>query len=239
MKFVRKRVGDQALFVILDLDPAYHQTALSLGYDEIAGGFASSCPAASPHVDRAFQNFQQYAELLLLQAARLEPVPWEASLSAWLDLVGGTQINWWLKGSAALAARGLTVLPKDIDLVVADANTQHVDDLLAEWLIQPTIPTPGWVHNSFGRSFLHCCLEWCGGVNQNADALFESDQGPSAANRLETVEWCGHNLRVPPLDLQLETVRQRGMTERGAEIQALLDAPKPRPKLGKPLPDDS
>jgi len=216
------------LFIIEDLDPAFHQTALSLGYDRVGTSFASTCPASSPYVAQAFQNFQKYIEPLLLQSIRIQPAPWERSLLAWLDIVeaDGT-IEWWLKGSVALAIRGLVASPKDIDLVVREEDTDRVDDLLAEWLIQPTIPTPGWVHHSFGRSFLHCCLEWCGGVSQTADAMFASDQGPAAAARLETVEWRGHPLRVPPLDLALNTAQQRGQPERASQILQAMGIAEP------------
>lgn len=223
MRVARETVEDRVYFVVQDLDPAFHQVVLSLGYTRVGNGFASVCPASSPHVDRAFRNFTRYLEPLLLQFARIQPAPWEAALLAWLKVVKHAPgLDWWLTGSAALAVRGLAVTPKDVDFIVREGDTARVDDLLVEWLIQPTIPTPGWVHHSFGRAFPGCCLEWAGGLDASADTDFESDQGPAAAARLETLDWQGHMLRVPPLELHLNTARRRGMQERAAQIVQAL-----------------
>ena len=47
--------------------------------------------------------------------------------------------------------------------------------------------------------------------------------GPMAARRLETAEWRGYALRVPPLDLQLAVTERRGLAERAAGIRAVLN----------------
>ncbi len=41
-----------------------------------------------------------------------------------------------------------------------------------------------------------------------------SDFGPTAENRVETLVWRDREIRVPPLELQLEVSKRRGLNER-------------------------
>ncbi len=209
-------------FVILDLDTVYHDVARALGYADIDGGFGSPCPKKSPHVCRAFANFERYARSMVMQAAGVETVPWDRALLALLRLFHAPTLDWWLTGSAALAVRGLDSAPHDVDLVVADSAVADVEELLLDHLVQPVVSTPGWVHNSFARAFLFSRVEWVGGVCSTADEEFLSDQGPFAAQHLEVVRWRGHDIRVPPLSLQLETCKMRGLRGRARLIERAL-----------------
>jgi hypothetical protein len=69
---------------------------------------------------------------------------------------------------------------------------------------------------------LHARIEWIGGVNEVPDQYGVSDCGRVAASRLETVLWRGHEIRVPPLDLQLQVSQGRGLTDRVEVIQRFL-----------------
>jgi hypothetical protein len=159
---------------------------------------------------------------MILQAAGIQRVPWDRTLRALLQLFDGHGFDWWVLGSTALAVRELDVVPHDVDLVVADDAVSEIEDLLLDHLVQPVVLTPGWVHNSFARAFLHCRVEWVGGVSPLADELFLSDQGPYAASHLEVVPWGGYEIRVPPLELQLEVSKQRGLSERVQIIERAL-----------------
>lgn len=219
---VLRYIDDQPWFTILDLDEAFHDVARALGYGDIDGGFGSPCPANSPHIQRAFANFQRYAQPMILQAAGMQTVPWDRTLLALLRHFVGRQLDWWLLGSTALAVRGLDVMPRDIDLVVADNATSEVENILLDHIVQPVVTTAGWVHNSFARAFLHSRVEWVGGVTPLADEAFASDQGPIAAGRLEVVRWRGYEIRVPPLELQLEVSKRRGLAGRVQIIERSL-----------------
>ena len=54
------------------------------------------------------------------------------------------------------------------------------------------------------------------------DAPEPSDFGPTAWRRRERLAWCGIDLAVPALDLQLAVTRRRGLTERAARIEESL-----------------
>ncbi|GAC1530545.1 MAG: hypothetical protein NVS2B16_37460 [Chloroflexota bacterium] len=215
-------VNQEPWFVIHDVDAAYHDAARQLGYGDVDGGFGSAAPAENPHVERAYDNFQRYAEPMVLQAAGVQPVPWAQTLHALLEILENEDVDWWLLGSTALVVRGLTANPRDVDLVVSDTSMFRLEELLLDYIVQPVVATPEWVHNSFARAFLHSRVEWVGGVSPTADADYPSDQGPIAARRLEGVVWHGREVRVPPLDLQLEVSRRRRLVNRAELIQRAL-----------------
>ncbi len=227
----RRRIdGEWTYFVIEDLPEAYqgwHGIADQLGLylhfmPQSIDSYGAVVPTASAHLDDAYDNFQRSVDDLFRQTARVVPAPWEHALLEWVRRAKGHGLDWWLTGSAALAIRGAVVRPRDIDLTVADQDVHRVEDLLLDGLIQPVRPMTDWVHNTFARAFLGARIEWCGGVLDRADASFPSDQGPTAARRLETVTWQGYDIRVPPLDLHLRVSQERGLHERVSEIERLM-----------------
>jgi hypothetical protein len=223
MRTLYETVGDQTAFILADLEPQYHQVAQELAYAPHPKGFAKVYPADTPDLDRIYQQFAHAAEALILQSARVVPVPWEQALHTFLDLVADEPIDWWLGGSAALAVRGLPVTPRDFDLIVDDNGAQQLGRCLGNDLIEPVIPVQGWFCRWWGRAFLQARFEWVGGVSAAADQPTVSDFGPTAAQRLETIRWQGRTIRVPPLDLQLQVSRRRGFIERAAQIQSFLE----------------
>lgn len=210
---------------IAGLNESYYEAAQHVfdSYEHIEGGFRRAYPTSTPHLDQISRNFTRYVPELIEQRAGVKSVPWELALESLLQLLQGTRLDWWLVGSAALAARGIEVIPGDIDLSVADSDSQRFGEVLADYLIEPVVPVQDWFCNWFGRAFLHMCIEWVGGVDERADEEYPSDFGPTAWSRRETVSWHGYNLYVPPLDLQLEANRSRGRTERVEAIRQYIN----------------
>lgn len=223
MKTVREIREDQTAFILSDLEPIYHQAARDLYYTPVDNGFAKSFPTNTPDLDRIYRNFERYADAMLRQTAGQQPVPWEQALRAFLLLVEGQDIFWFLGGSAALAVRGVEVQPRDLDILTDAAGAQRLDALLRDWLVEPVTSTETWVARWFGRAFLHARLEWAGEVQAWVDEPEASDFGPTAARRLETVTWDGYPVLVPPLDLQLRVSERRGLHERAEKIKRILN----------------
>lgn len=215
--------GDQVFFVLSDLDPAYHDAARGLVYGEHPAGFAKSFPADSPHLDRIYDNFARYAEAMVLQAARAQPIPWQEALTRLLALVADEPITWQLGGSGALAVRGMPVTPGDLDLVTDDAGARRLADLLLPYLVEPLVDSTGWICQWFCRAWLGMRVEWIGEPDASADEPEPFDFGPTAVARAEVVTWRGHAVRVPPLDLQRRTCEVRGLIERAAMIQQWME----------------
>jgi hypothetical protein len=225
---IHYRLKDETVvFIITDLDPQYHQAAQDTGYTQTNEGFvrdvATDAIYLEPgYLDTIAANSQKYLESMFAQKAGLQPVLWEQALLTFLKMVEGKNIDWWLVGSAATAARGIDIQPGDIDLCTSEADALTLQNLLSDSVIQPLQDSTGWVGKWFGRAFLGARLEWVGGLNEASDAGTISDFGLVAHSRLETIQWNGYVIRVPPLDLQLETSVRRGLIDRAEKIRKAI-----------------
>jgi len=222
MRTLRRSAGDHTFFVVTDLDDAYRDAAHRMNFASVKDGVARGFPSASPHLDLIYETFAQRADDLFAQRAGVRPVPWEHALESVIRRLEGQSIDWWLVGSAALAVRGLAVTPGDVDIAVDDAGARPLGEALLDDLIEPVVPVEGWVCDWFGRAFPGALVEWVGGVDERADQPTTSDFGPIAASRREPVSWRGHQLYVPPLDLQFVVSEARGRTEQAALIRGAL-----------------
>jgi hypothetical protein len=145
MKVIRATMDSQVAFILAGLDPRLHQAALDLHYQSVANGFAKYYPADTPHLDRVFLNLEQYAEAMLQQKAGFRPVPWQKALLAFLQVVEGEKLTWWLRGSAALAVRGLDIAPvPPLDLQLAVSERRGLTERAA--LIREAIVTADGSH---------------------------------------------------------------------------------------------
>jgi hypothetical protein len=194
-----------------------------MDYQRSGGEWRHGYPAGTPGLDICWRNFARCAELMLRQAARLQPVPWRETLHELCRRTSGREPAWWLAGSAALAVRGAPIEPGDIDLVSSGETARNLGMIFADALIEPVVCDPSsQLSDYWGRAFLTARLEWIGAPKAGVDSPLPTDFGPIAASRLETVTWEGWQLRVPPLDLQRAVSQRRGLTARVALIDAML-----------------
>ena len=167
-----------------------------------------------------YERFAACIQSLLAQAARRESSPWQSSLLNIHHLLGAGGVEWLLCGSAALAIRGVEIVPRDIDLTVADQR--RTVDALGHLLVEPPVKTEGqWIAEWFARAWDGTRIEWVAETRADLDDARTSDLGPEAVRRAETVSWRGLDFRVPPLDLQAAVSRERGLHDRASAIEAL------------------
>ncbi len=215
MRFERRAAGEDTEFWVFDADPRLSAALEALLWEPRGGGWVKSFRRPPPEqAARAFANIHRLLEPLLRQYLGLAPVPWQAALEAVCRKLDTNTVDWWLCGSAALAVRGIGVVPGDLDLVVADGDAVRVGELLAHGLVEPVCPA-GWpISNWWGRAFLHARVEWVGGVTSAADEPEVGDYGPAAASSLQEVRWRDWPIRVPPLHLQRAVSVRRGLADR-------------------------
>jgi hypothetical protein len=195
---------------------------LLMGYQRHGDEWRRAYPADTRGLEICWQNFSNCAERMVCQAARLEPVPWRETLHELCQRAGDLESEWWLTGSTALAVRGVSIEPGDVDLVCSDRGAVTLGTVFADALIEPVVRADtGWVSDYWGRAFLDARLEWIGSPKPGVDSPLPCDYGPAAAARLETLTWEGWQLRVPPLDLQRAVSQRRGLTERVTLIDAI------------------
>jgi hypothetical protein len=212
-------------FVLEEVADEVAGAVAGLGFAPEGDSWVRSFPAAAPYAAAAAGRFVACAEALVRQAAGSEPAPWEETLAMLLARTGGD--GWWLAGSAAVAVRGGAVPPKDLDLISDADGCVQLAAVLSDLLIEP-LADGGYLGAQWFRGFDGARFECIGGVHASVDdGEAPSDFGPVAASRLETVQWRGHRVRVPPLDLQLDVSERRGLEERARAIRALQSVGKP------------
>jgi hypothetical protein len=131
-------------------------------------------------------------------------------------------VDWWLCGSAALAVRGIEIIPRDIDVITDEVGAYRLGKILQDYLIEPLMDTQGWICKAFGKAFLDATIDIAGGIEESVDIPEPSDFGPEAEKNLEKINWHGYELRVPPLKLQLRQSEKRGLTNRKEKIRTML-----------------
>jgi hypothetical protein len=215
-------VGGHARFVVGASDPRYQNRLEHLGYLGIGDDrFATRWFRESPSIPRYYERFAASIEQMVQQSARLVPIPWEEALCEFLRRIDGSGLHWWLFGSAALAVRGIDITPGDIDLNVSDAD--QAGSIFDDLLVTPVEELEGWVAKRIGRAFHGAIIEWLSEPHpETDDAASPHEYGPHIARRLESVEWRGYRLRVPPLNAQLATCERRGLTDRVQLIRIAL-----------------
>jgi hypothetical protein len=217
-----ERVGERARFVVGASDRLYQDRLEHLGYLGIGDDrFATRWFPDSPSIPRYYDRFAAAIEQMVRQSARLVPIPWEEALRELLRRIHGSGLHWWLFGSAALAVRGIDVTPGDIDINVSDADL--AGSIFDDLLVTPVEELDGWVAGRVGRAFHEAIVEWLSEPHPELDdPASPREYGPHIADRLETVEWRGYRLRVPPLTAQLATCERRGLGDRVQLIRAAL-----------------
>lgn len=190
-----------------------------MGWSRVTGQSLARSVADTPDLERIFANFDAHLEEMLLQSAALRPVRWERALEEFLDRVDGSGLEWWVYGSGALAARGIDIEPRDLDLAVDGAHLAAA--LLSDLLVEPATPRHGWVAEWTGRAFHGALIEWLAGAHPSG-ASPPHEQEPGAREYLETIEWRGRPVHVPVLELQLIVAEQRGLENRAQLIRSAM-----------------
>jgi hypothetical protein len=199
---------------------------LLMGYERHGDEWRIAYPASTPRLDQCWRNFSAHAQLMVRQAAGLEPVPWRDALRELCRRTAEAGVTWWLTGSTAIAVRGAPLAPGDLDLVCSAEDAIRLGDVFADELVEPVLPSAtDWISDYWGRAFCGARIEWIGGPRSSADTPLPADFGPVAATRLEAVTWEGWTIRVPPLDLQRAVSLRRGLTGRVALIDSLVTDP--------------
>ena len=222
MRTSRKTADGKTYFLVSELGPSFHKASKDLGFVETVDGFARVFDANTQHLDQIFARFVSFAEEMILQAAGARPVPWDKALLSFLERISGENIDWWLAGSAALAIRGVDLVPRDLDIITDESGARQLGLVLSDWLVEPVQESHGWIARWFGRAFADARIEWVGDVEKWVDDRGPSDFGPMARSRLQTVRWSGYTIRVPPLEIQLAVCERRGLKDRAKRVQQAL-----------------
>jgi hypothetical protein len=216
---------DGVAFVVRTREPRYVEALQALVFTRADDEFIRVFPSDARDLDAIHQRFAARLEEMLEQTTGRLAAPWQEALAELAARLERTGVSWFVCGSAALAARGIPVQPRDVDFVTSDHA--GVAAALSDALIEPPSRDAGrtWIAEWFGRAWLGARVEWIAGVYPEVDSrALPSEFGPTAAERLEGIEWNGRALLLSPLDLQREVSRQRGLEDRVGAIDRYQSA---------------
>lgn len=138
-------------------------------------------------------------------------------------------VRWWMCGSGALYARGLDVVPHDLDVMVDKTEILRVRDVVAGSIVEPFHHVTGWVVRGFGVVSHDFRIDYAFEPEAWVDGQGAVDFGPTAGADLEEVSWRGHRLLVPRLTYHLPSNRARQRWKVVEQIERSLgESPLPQ-----------
>ncbi|QVK19531.1 hypothetical protein KHQ81_02700 [Mycoplasmatota bacterium] len=148
------------------------------------------------------------------QVGYFEEIPWEKALLAFSERMNKYHIDWWLTGSCAACIRGIPLKPHDVDIMVDSKDVVKLNHLFTNWMIEPFIDTGGWVTKDFGVLFKYARIDIASDPSPSLDQPEPVDCGPYAKDHLETVQFKGYQIKVPPLQLLINANKRRNRLDR-------------------------
>ena len=135
-------------------------------------------------------------------------------------------VRWWLVGSAALYARGLDVKPHDIDVMTYKTEIEKIREMVAPYTVEPFHHATGWVVKGFGVVDYRYRIDFAFEPEEWVDGQDPVDFGPYAQEHVEPIVWHGHEILVPPIELQIAPNEARGRHDRAELIRKYLENQK-------------
>ncbi|MCI4352546.1 MAG: hypothetical protein L3K14_04080 [Thermoplasmata archaeon] len=155
------------------------------------------------------------------------------------------KVDWSLAGSAATAIQGCEIVPRDLDILLKKADgVDALANLMHEYAphtCDAMMGSESWVSSQdtpFAderdpEGFLWHWGRWLvGGFKVEGAYIVARDgaqggepgiweNGPEIWTLHRVVEFGGHRIRVPPLEVQLATCARRGLSDR---VEAIIEA---------------
>jgi hypothetical protein len=222
MQITFEACGEQIIFRVAKFEPQYVPVLQMCFYQADGDSYIKYFAKQIPNLDKIMAYYARHAEAMFSQLGYFTAIPWEDALYAFVTRIAETNIDWWLTGSCAACIRGIPLQPHDVDIMVAAQDIPVINELFADYVIEPIIDTQGWVTKDFGVLFWYARIDIASDPQVILDQPEPADCGPYAKQHLETCIWRGTAIRVPPLQLQLNVNRRRGRTKRAQLIEEFL-----------------
>jgi hypothetical protein len=216
--------GDEIRFVVEDADAKTAALLRAQFYAEADGRFEKRFR----HSDLLFAHDFRAIEARWLRYLReapgraVTPDAVDRALAWTADRHAEAGIDWWLTGSAALYARGLDLLPHDIDAMTYLRHAAAIGSVVAPSIIEPFHRVTDWVVKGFGVVDRGVRIDVAFEPEAWVDGQGIVDFGPYAERHLEEIVWRGRTLRVPELGTHLWPNEARGRLDRVALIRAAM-----------------
>lgn len=223
MRVSFEELDQKVIFRISEFHPKYERILQMCFYENDGNGYNKIYPKNAKYLDKIKKRYFDNANLMFDQLGYFVPVPWEKALTEFCQRTQGTNINWWLTGSCAACIRGIKMNPHDVDIMTDSKSIEEITYVFSDYLIEPIVDTNGWLTKDFGVIFLHARIDIASDPQEILDIPEPVDCGPYAKQNLETIKWNGYNIKVPPLELQLNVNKRRERMDRVKLIEDFMN----------------
>ncbi len=176
----------------------------------------------APDIDSVIRNFENHVLEMHDQLGYFTEVKWEKALLEFCRITKENNLDWWLTGSCSACIRGIDFNPHDVDIMFDSKDIDRFREVFSEYFIEPLLDTGGWVTKDFGVLFLHGRIDLASDPSPAIDDPDPVDCGPTALNQLQTIQWNGYTIKVPPIEFMINANRRRGRTERVEKLEEYL-----------------
>lgn len=112
--------------------------------------------------------------------------------------------------------------PHDVDIMIDSRSIDEITEVFSDCLIEPIVDTNGWLTKDFGVIFLHARIDIASDPQGILDIPEPVDCGPYTRQNLEIINWNGYEIKIPPLELQLNVNRRRERMDRVKLIEDFM-----------------
>lgn len=222
MRVSFEEADENVIFRISEFHPDYEKVLQMCFYENDGRGYIKAYPKNARYLDKIKKRYFENAKQMFDQLRYFAPVPWEKALEEFCQRTQGTDIDWWLTGSCAACIRGIKMNPHDVDIMTDSKSIGEITEVFSEYLIEPIVDTNGWLTREFGVIFLHARIDIASDPQEILDIPQPVDCDPYAKNNLETIEWNGYEIKLPPLELQLTVNKKRRRMDRVKLIEDFI-----------------
>lgn len=160
------------------------------------------------------ERFGTNLETMIKHTLGHAKMDWALCLETVAEIMQCHEIKWWLAGSAACAARGINISPQDIDIMTYKSEINKIEKAFKEYLIEPCHHVSNWIVKGFGVAYLNGRVDLAFEPEESSDSYGRLDYGYYAMNNLETIDWRGYQIQVPPVELHIPSNKVRNRTDR-------------------------
>jgi len=149
---------------------------------------------------------------------------WQEGLEQLATISEEVGIEWWTTGKILLPLNGIDAEVDDLDFYFNKNDLEIVCDTFQGFITEPIVyhgsRFPTFQYN--GMAYIRCAICMFAEPNMDLDVPEPSHFGPYAATNLKTVNWKGHKIKAPPIDLYIKTLERWGKAKQAHEIRSAL-----------------
>jgi hypothetical protein len=203
---------DKLYYSIYDAEPALEKAMSGLGFVKSGDAYIKAFPLSFPYREKIVSNFLKNAEAVIKTEARLAPMNWREGFEHFASIAQKAGIDWWTTGKMLLPLHGIDTDIDDVDFYFHEADLDKVSTMFADYLLEPIIAE---THRSrafqyYGMAYSHCPICMLVEPQPSLDLPEPVHFGQYAANHLESVNWNSYAIKVPPIELYINTLKRWG-----------------------------